>query len=102
MKEQFLNFVSRCLLPGRDYVTMNHRPHHGSDFIHVVGLGEKSRFRWQGIRINLAMSGGDHNPDWGPPVAHGSGEFQAIHAAWHVDVGEKNTYCRVGFEDFNS
>jgi hypothetical protein len=67
----------------------------------LVGLSEKATVRREigGLKALLAR----HNQylDRGPAVAHGMGQFQPVHTAGHIDVGEKQRDIGPRFQQDN-
>jgi len=64
----------------------------------VIGLGKKTSPRWQVIRGNMRMAGGNDQLDGGPAIANGVRQPESIHRTRHLDVGEYQTHVSARFE----
>src|SRR5580693_9567905 len=70
-----------------------------------VGLRKENPALWQQLRrVHQTQSRSDDDLNRGPTVAHRMSEFDAVHRARHVDIGEhhpdvasifQDTYCLI-------
>src|SRR4249919_2406950 len=73
------------------------RSHRRYNILADMGLGDKKRVRRDFQRPNLAT--GDDDVNRRPPVSYGSGQFQPIDGAGHVDIGKNEMDILTGFEN---
>ena len=66
---------------------------HAKRLAEEAAVGRPFRVRW------LHLAGNQDDLDAGPAVVHGVGQFQAVHAARHLNVGEQQRNVRAGLQN---
>jgi hypothetical protein len=73
------------------------RSHRRDNVLRDIGLRNKKRVCRDFQRPNL--TGGDDDVDGRPPIPDRSREFQSVHRARHIDIGEYEVDVLAGFEN---
>jgi hypothetical protein len=76
-----------------------HRLELGNHSLDAQRFGKEAAVGWSFRIWRIDLAGNQDDLDSGPAVVHRVGQFQAVHAAGHLNVGEEQRYVRTGLQN---